>query len=390
MAKATRWMIVSILTLALLLSGCLPFGPRPNQNQAATYAAQTVEARLTEMALQTLIAQLTVTPGIPTPMATATPGPQEATATPVPPTTAPTAPPTPVPATPTATPLPCNWAKFVKDVTVPDGSEFRPGEAFTKTWRLQNIGSCTWTSDYALVFSNGNAMDGPASQKLGSTVRPGETIDISVNLKAPTKPGEYTGNWMLRSADGIVFGLGAGAKQPFWVKIKVVEPSKTAFDLAANYCAAEWRTQAGLLTCPSAGVDTTNGSITLNNAPKLEGGHQDDEPALITVPAAGDGGYIVGKFPVFKVQSGDRFKAIIGCLDGAPNCNVTFQLNYIADGGSEQSLGSWTQTSDGKWDQLNIDLSTLNGKSVQFILKVLSNGNSQDDLAFWLAPRIVR
>ncbi|WP_299025778.1 NBR1-Ig-like domain-containing protein [uncultured Thermanaerothrix sp.] len=390
MKKRFPWLTLSILILVILVGGCFPLGPRPSTNQAATYAAQTVEARLTEMALQTLIAQLTVTPAIPSPFPTATPGPQEATATPVPPTAVPTAQPTLVQPTPTATPLPCNWAKFVKDITVPDGTRFRPGEAFTKTWRLQNIGSCTWTADYALVFASGNAMDGPASQKLGTTVRPGETVDISVNLKAPTKPGDYTGNWKLRSADGVVFGLGRDASQPFWVKIKVLEPSQVAFDLAANYCTAEWRTSAGVLTCPSSGIDTTNGSITINNAPKLEGGRQEDEPALITVPSAGDGGFISGKFPVFKVAKGDRFKAIIGCLDGASNCNVMFQLNYIADGGSEQNLGSWTQTYDGKWESLDVDLSSLDGKSVQFILKVLNNGNSQDDLAFWLAPRVVR
>lgn len=391
MRKTLPWVKLSILILALLTAGCFPFlGPRPSANQAATYAAQTVEARLTEMALQTLIAQLTVTPAIPSPIPTATPAPQEATATALPPTTAPTTLPTLAPATPTATPIPCNWAKFIKDVTVPDGTEFRPGESFTKTWRLQNIGSCTWTADYALVFANGNAMDGPASQKLNTTVRPGETVDISVNLKAPTNPGDYTGNWKLRSADGVVFGLGRNADQPFWVKIKVVQPSKVAFDLAANYCTAEWRTPAGTLTCPSSGIDTTNGSITINNAPKLEGGRQEDEPAIISVPSSGDGGYISGKFLVFKVAKGDRFKAIIGCLDGAPNCNVMFQLNYIADGGAEQSLGSWNQTSDGKWESLDIDLSSLDGKSVQFILKVLNNGNSQDDLAFWLAPRVVR
>ncbi|KPL83812.1 hypothetical protein SE15_00740 [Thermanaerothrix daxensis] len=67
-----------------------------------------------------------------------------------------------------------------------------------------------------------------------------------------------------------------------------------------------------------------------------------------------------------------------------------FQLNYVADGGAEQNLGSWTQTYDGKWESLDVDLSSLDGKSVQFILKVLNNGNSQDDLAFWLAPRVVR
>src|SRR5512143_3278895 len=40
----------------------------------------------------------------------------------------------------------CDWAQFVADVTVPDGTSYAPGTTFTKTWRLKNIGSCTWTT----------------------------------------------------------------------------------------------------------------------------------------------------------------------------------------------------------------------------------------------------
>ena len=39
----------------------------------------------------------------------------------------------------------CDQAQFVSDLTAPDGSSFAPGAAFTKTWRLMNIGTCTWT-----------------------------------------------------------------------------------------------------------------------------------------------------------------------------------------------------------------------------------------------------
>ena len=43
---------------------------------------------------------------------------------------------------PTAT---CDLAQFVRDVTVPDGTTFLPGATFTKTWRLKNAGTCTWS-----------------------------------------------------------------------------------------------------------------------------------------------------------------------------------------------------------------------------------------------------
>src|ERR1700690_4030842 len=52
----------------------------------------------------------------------------------------------------------CNWAQFIADVTIPDGTSVTPGATFTKTWRLKNIGNCTWSTSYALVFSSGTAM----------------------------------------------------------------------------------------------------------------------------------------------------------------------------------------------------------------------------------------
>src|SRR5690606_15189824 len=73
-------------------------------------------------------------------------------------------------------------ATFVQDVTIPDGTVVRPGQAFTKTWRLRNDGTCTWTTAYAIVFTGGNAMGGPAAQALPVSVAPGGSVDISINL----------------------------------------------------------------------------------------------------------------------------------------------------------------------------------------------------------------
>src|SRR5690349_5782138 len=54
--------------------------------------------------------------------------------------------------TPTVGPAICDKVQFVADVTVPDGTNFPPKATFTKTWRLKNIGSCTWTTSYQIVF----------------------------------------------------------------------------------------------------------------------------------------------------------------------------------------------------------------------------------------------
>jgi len=126
----------------------------------------------------------------------------------------------PLPGAPTATntSVPCNVVSFVADLNYPDDSVLALNQAFTKTWKLKNVGSCTWTSGYQLVFDSGDQMGGPASQQLtNGTVLPGATIDVSVDLKAPGSAGTYKGNWRLREPGGATFGLSTG---PFWVQIK--------------------------------------------------------------------------------------------------------------------------------------------------------------------------
>jgi hypothetical protein len=113
-----------------------------------------------------------------------------------------------------------NRAAFVTDVTVPDGSVFQPGVAFVKTWRLKNDGTCTWTSAYNMAYVSGDPLSGGTSMKIPITV-PGETMDISLDMNAPTTPGHYRGYWMLTDPQGNKFGLGAKADRPFWVDINV-------------------------------------------------------------------------------------------------------------------------------------------------------------------------
>jgi len=200
---STSFRLVSIiLFLALVVNACnLPGStPEPENNSAGavlTAAAQTVEANLTQAAIQN-------PPTVPV----------------VPTST--TAPPTVTLAVASSTssaPLPtatsdCDDGDFVTDVTIPDGTILDPNESFTKTWRLKNSGTCSWTPSYAVVFSNGDSMNGPTTQALAGNVNPGQTMDISVNLKAPASPGDYTGYWKLRNAAGVTFAT-------FYVTIKV-------------------------------------------------------------------------------------------------------------------------------------------------------------------------
>lgn len=116
----------------------------------------------------------------------------------------------------------CTDAAKYESETIPDGSAFPPGQEFVKTWTLRNAGTCTWNADYALVFVNGEQMNGSSPSPIGQTVPPGNTIQIFLPQTAPANPGEHQGFWKLRSNTGREFGLGADASKAFWVKIVVV------------------------------------------------------------------------------------------------------------------------------------------------------------------------
>jgi Ig-like domain from next to BRCA1 gene len=198
--------VLVLLVIGAFLLLRSPSGPTPEELQA-TGAAQTVAAELTQLAIQQTIA----------PPVTDTPAPP--TNTLPPPVTD-----TPVPPTPTPTPACTDQATFITDVTIPDNTYMSPSTGFTKTWRLKNIGTCTWTTGYALVFDSGNIMSGPASQNLSGNVAPGASVDLSVVLTSPASNGTHRGNWKLRNDKGTIFGLSGGG--PFYVQI-IVGPTPT-------------------------------------------------------------------------------------------------------------------------------------------------------------------
>ncbi len=212
-----------------------------------------------------------------------------------------------------------------------------------------------------------------------------------MDLLAASAPGVYTGYWQLRNASGVLFGTGSDANLPFWVKIKVGQQLQVAYEFVSILCAANWNTSdTGQLGCPSPGYDTVNGFVYIEPEPILENGATAAQPAIITYPSQDSGGTISGVYPAFNVMDGDRFNTTIGCLFESFSCNVVFMLNYSVDGGPVQNLGTWAETYTKHNRALDIDLSPLAGKSVQFILTVINNGSPSDNWAFWLFPAIYR
>ncbi|MBK8781797.1 MAG: hypothetical protein IPO22_08290 [Anaerolineales bacterium] len=108
----------------------------------------------------------------------------------------------------------CDNSVYVSDVTIPDNTVVTPGQALTKTWRVQNSGTCAWTTAYKITYVAGNAMGGTATA-ITQAVSPGQSIDISVAMVAPTAAGDSAGTWRLVNDKSVAFGT------PLTIVVKV-------------------------------------------------------------------------------------------------------------------------------------------------------------------------
>jgi len=97
-----------------------------------------------------------------------------------------------------------NNASFIEDVTIPTNTYLSTGSNFTKTWRVLNDGSCDWVG-YELVHISGSQLSASSPQAL-ALVNAGHTVDISVEMTAPTSPGTYSAIWRIKDPDGVLFG----------------------------------------------------------------------------------------------------------------------------------------------------------------------------------------
>jgi hypothetical protein len=190
--------LILVVLLGVTMMACnLPFFAAPQQtiDQLGTAVAQTVQAINIQNPQPTQALQPTLAP--------------------LPTLTLQSLPTLPLP--PTATPIPCNKAAAVSE-TYPDNTALDANQTFTKTWRLKNIGSCTWNTNYKIVYSSGNAFGALASYKFTTNTAPGGITDFSINMKSPAAAGTYKGVWKLVGDDGMDYGT-------VWVQIVVGTPA---------------------------------------------------------------------------------------------------------------------------------------------------------------------
>lgn len=185
-----------VLIVLLVLSACgtgEPAEPTLDVNAIHTFAAETVAVEFTQTAraIPPTSAATATESEIVTPEATAAP--------------TDTAIPTNDPFLFTPTDITCDDAKWVADVTVPDGTQMTPGQDFVKTWMIRNTGSCTWGTGYTLIHGYDERLEGIA-EPLTNAVAPGEEVEVSVRFRAPTGVGEHRSYWRMQNAAGSAFG----------------------------------------------------------------------------------------------------------------------------------------------------------------------------------------
>jgi hypothetical protein len=296
---------VLLISILITLSLACNLGTQ-NVDVMGTHVAETVQAMATPAGA--IATQAPAQPSLPPP----TNMPPTLTNTPAPPTL------TSTPETPTLTftatvpPLPCDAAQFVSDITIPDGSVITAGGNFTKTWRLMNVGSCAWATNYQIIYDHGDILGGPSAANINVSVAPGGTVDLSLLMKAPTSPGTYKGYWKLRNASGGAFGIGADHNGTFAVSIQVLATPKPPFAVTSVEASAVPPTWVG--PCNQPPIIMMIAKITANGA------------GTVKFHWVADIGTVSGVFPLtFDSKGTKTFSAV-----PLPPQPVPFKQGWIA------------------------------------------------------------
>lgn len=109
-----------------------------------------------------------------------------------------------------------NEASWEADVTIPDKTIMLFGQEFKKIWSIRNTGTTDWGDGYEFVFLSGTQL-GTVTSKPMPHAKAGESVQVAVDMVAPTTPGIYKSTWKARAPDGQFF--------PYeqWVEIEVRE-----------------------------------------------------------------------------------------------------------------------------------------------------------------------
>jgi hypothetical protein len=210
--RLTQWPVKILLIVALAtLTGCTAT-PTP------TFTFQ--RTRTTRVPTDTAVPSTPVPTSTPAPTDTPNPTPTNASGSLTPTNAAGSSTST---ANPAVADTNCNAAEFAGNVNYFDGTKVGPDHPFTKSWLIRNTGTCTWNSDYTLVYVNGTRFGGDTAVSIPGPIAPGQYVTVSANLVAPNPPGTYTSYWMMKDDSNQFFGFGPVGKDPIHVTILIMQ-----------------------------------------------------------------------------------------------------------------------------------------------------------------------
>jgi len=162
------------------------------------------------------------------------------------------------------------------------------------------------------------------------------------------------------------------------------------YDLLAKAPSAEWYNgTAGGTGLWNVGLDDIRGFACYRTNITLEDNITYSK-VLETHPQWINNGIIAGEYTdIIKIPEGARFTASIGFLkDATGTGGVAFVVWFRDTSSVDHQITNGVATYNGALDSLNIDLSSLAGKSGKIILEIYAGASSGQDWAVWVDPQI--
>jgi hypothetical protein len=108
-------------------------------------------------------------------------------------------------------------SRFVKDVTLDDGTMVAPDQVVTKSWAFKNDGKLVWPANCKLCFVDGRLTPTKTTVPIPAA-KVGETVTVSVDLRTPSGYGSHKAVFQLKGPDGHKFDNDYQAW--CWLKVK--------------------------------------------------------------------------------------------------------------------------------------------------------------------------
>jgi hypothetical protein len=119
----------------------------------------------------------------------------------------------------------CNAAAAQTGETHPGGTIVPGSQAFTKTWTLKNVGSCSWLRGWKLRYIRGPLSVDRSDLSTDRVVEPGQSFVFGVRMSAPAATGTYLDEWQLFDDAGVPVIVGVSSE--LVASVRVVDASAT-------------------------------------------------------------------------------------------------------------------------------------------------------------------